>query len=93
MLFLFDRAPGAETLTQDEIEWLRSGMTKICLRADSEDELRRIIAAAREAGLPVHPVTDAGKTEFRGVPTLTCCAIGPAEAGRIDAVTGLLRTL
>ena len=43
---------------------------------------------AREAGLLVHLITDRGLTEFGGVPTRTCLAIGPDYDDRIDPVTG-----
>ncbi len=98
MLFLIDRlmkgpgeAPGG--FTETEVRWLGGPMGKICLRVESEEELLQIVEDAREAGLTVHTVTDSGRTEFGGVPTLTCCAIGPNEAERIDAVTGHLKLL
>jgi peptidyl-tRNA hydrolase len=33
-------------------------------------------------------IVDSGKTEFGGVSTTTCCAIGPNEAEAIDQITG-----
>jgi hypothetical protein len=33
-------------------------------------------------------ITDSGRTEFAGVPTRTCLALGPDLASRIDSVTG-----
>ena len=44
--------------------------------------------AARERGLPTSLITDAGRTEFGGVPTRTAVAVGPAVVGEIDAITG-----
>ena len=44
------------------------------------------------AGLPVELVSDAGRTQVTPG-TLTCCALGPAESGRIDAVTAELPLL
>ena len=38
-------------------------------------------------------ITDAGHTEFHGVPTRTCLAIGPAWSDEIDAITGGLQLL
>ncbi|MGA7413687.1 MAG: aminoacyl-tRNA hydrolase [Bryobacteraceae bacterium] len=74
--------------------WLSSGrMSKICVRVDSEAELLDVAAKAKEAGLPVHIITDAGLTEFGGVPTRTCAAIGPAAASSIDPITGHLKLL
>jgi peptidyl-tRNA hydrolase, PTH2 family len=75
-------------------QWLASGrMSKICVRVDSEAELIEIAAKAEAAGLPVHVITDAGLTEFGGVPTKTCAAIGPAAASSIDPITGHLKLL
>lgn len=76
--------------TEEEQEWLRHSFTKVCLRVNSEDELYEIQGRARAAGLTVHLVVDSGKTEFNGVPTPTCLAIGPHYASKIDAVTGHL---
>ncbi|TMQ07515.1 MAG: hypothetical protein E6J91_35310 [Deltaproteobacteria bacterium] len=38
-------------------------------------------------------VSDAGHTEFHGVPTKTCCAVGPAWSDAVDAITGELPLL
>lgn len=67
--------------------WLSGQMAKICVQVDSEAELDDVIEKARSAGLDVHVVTDLGRTEFHGVPTKTCCAIGPDLISRIDPVT------
>lgn len=73
--------------------WRTGTFTKVCVQIDSEDALRQIHAKAYEAGLPVKFIVDSGKTEFNGVPTPTCLAIGPAWADEIDKVTGLLPLL
>lgn len=72
--------------------WLEGGMTKICVRVDSEEELLAIEEKAKLAGLLVHLIVDAGHTEFDG-PTRTCLAIGPASAELIDEITGELKLL
>jgi PTH2 family peptidyl-tRNA hydrolase len=62
------------------------------LRVGSAEELGQIAAAARAAGLAAEIIRDAGRTQLApGTPT--CCAIGPAENSRIDAVTGGLSLL
>ena len=72
--------------------WLEEGQPKVVLRVSGEEELGAIAAAAGAAGLPVHVVCDAGRTQLApGTPT--CCAIGPAPGARIDAVTGGLSLL
>ncbi len=78
--------------TKEEImEWLEGGQTKICLVANSEDELLELDSKAREMGLISNIITDAGRTEFNGVPTKTCLAIGPNKREDIDDITGHLK--
>lgn len=74
-----------------ELEWVKGSFAKVCLRVDSEDELLTLYVAAKNSGLTVELVTDAGKTEFKGVPTNTCIAIGPDRASKIDKITGHLK--
>lgn len=76
--------------SNEEYQWLESGFTKICLKVNSEEELIKIYNDAKSLGLEVHLVTDSGKTEFNGVPTKTCLAIGPDKSELIDKVTGHL---
>jgi peptidyl-tRNA hydrolase, PTH2 family len=52
-----------------------------------------VVQAAKDAGVLVQLVVDAGKTEFHGVPTPTCCAVGPDYPERIDPITGHLKLL
>jgi PTH2 family peptidyl-tRNA hydrolase len=78
--------------TPDFRAWLRDGQPKVVLRASSEDDLDAIADQAAAAGLPVHVIRDAGRTQVaEGTPT--CCAIGPAAADRIDAITSELSLL
>jgi PTH2 family peptidyl-tRNA hydrolase len=65
-------------------------MAKVCLQVRSEAELVGFHDQAKAAGLPAFLVRDSGRTEFHGQPTYTACAIGPAEAAAIDAITGTL---
>jgi peptidyl-tRNA hydrolase len=48
---------------------------------------------AKELNIPCALIQDAGLTEFNGVPTYTCCAIGPDDQVNIDKVTGELPLL
>lgn len=73
--------------------WINGRFTKITVRVDSEEELLDIESKAKEAGLPVKLITDAGLTEFNGVPTKTCLAIGPAWEDDINKITGDLKLL
>lgn len=70
--------------------WFLTGTTKVCVRVDSEDALMRVYGEAVRRDLPVDLVVDAGHTEFHGVPTRTCLAIGPCWADEVDPVTGEL---
>jgi peptidyl-tRNA hydrolase, PTH2 family len=76
----------------DFAAWLRDGQPKVVLRVPGEERLHGVVRAAQAAGLPVQLIQDAGRTQVaQGTPT--CCAVGPAGAGRIDAVTGELALL
>lgn len=77
-----------QPLTKEETEWINTGTTKICLYVETEEDLLRVFNDAKKAGLTVHLIKDAGHTEFDGVPTHTCLAIGPHYKSKIDAVTG-----
>lgn len=79
--------------TPAEKAWLGGAFAKVVLYVESEQELRDLIAEGRRRGIDVHPIIDAGRTEFHGVPTLTCAAFGPDEVDRLDAVTGHLKLL
>lgn len=75
-------------------QWLVSGrFTKVCVSVDSEVALDDVVARAKAAGVPCALIVDAGKTEFHGVATKTCCAVGPAWADDVDAITGTLPLL
>lgn len=78
-------------LTEAEEYWLLNRFAKICLKVNSEEELLKLHQKALDAGLTSCLVTDSGKTEFNGVPTNTCIAIGPDEVEKIDAITGNLK--
>lgn len=78
-------------LSAEAVQWFTEGFTKICVRVDSEAELLDIWLKARKARLEVNLITDSGKTEFGGVPTKTCLAIGPNYAEDIDKITGDLK--
>ena len=81
------------SVTQEMREWIDGIFTKICVSVDSEQELKEIYESASEQNLPCAIIEDCGLTEFNNVPTLTCCAIGPANAEVIDNITGHLKLL
>ena len=80
-------------LSRAEQIWTNSGFTKICVRVDSEEELLAIHQKALNVNLESHLITDSGRTEFNGVPTNTCIAIGPDYSDTIDQITGHLKLL
>jgi peptidyl-tRNA hydrolase, PTH2 family len=90
------RADGVLTLPLGDgalAAWLGGRFTKVCVSVDSEAALDAVVERARAAGVPVALIVDAGATEFHGVPTRTCCAVGPAWADEVDAITGALPLL
>lgn len=74
-------------------EWLNGRFTKVCVSVDSEEELLDIYQQAIDNGVNVKLITDAGLTEFNGVPTKTCLALGPDYPENIDPITGHLKLL
>lgn len=73
-----------------ENDWIEGSFTKVTCKVDSEEELMAIYEAAKKARLNVQLITDAGKTEFNGVPTRTCLAVGPNRTEDVDKITGHL---
>ena len=68
--------------------WLEGSLRKVTVKVGSEAELLAVYDKALEAGVLVHLITDRGLTEFGGIPTRTCLAVGPDYDDRIDPVTG-----
>lgn len=76
----------------DLAAWLAEGQPKVVLKVASGEHLLDLARQARAAGLEAKLVQDAGRTQVpAGTPT--CCAIGPADDGRVDEVTGGLSLL
>ena len=75
-------------LSSAEQAWLQSSFRKVTVKVNSEDELMAVYQEALDAGLEVHLITDRGLTEFGGIPTRTCLAVGPDYDDLIDPVTG-----
>lgn len=80
-----------DELSPEIQQWLNGGVAKICLKVDSEEEMREIFDKAKEKGLECHMITDSGKTEFGGVPTITSLSIGPNYKDDIDPITNHLK--
>jgi PTH2 family peptidyl-tRNA hydrolase len=94
MLFILDTDLGFSDV---EMEWLYGetqisgwdfgGMTKIVLAVNSREELLKIHDAAKAASLRAYVVID------KTLKVETCCAIGPDDANKINAITGHLSLL
>lgn len=74
-------------------EWLQGSHTKICVYVTSEQDLLDIAAKALIKNVNYHLVEDLGLTEFNGVKTLTCLALGPDYPEILDPLTGHLPLL
>lgn len=77
-------------INKEEKDWLEGMFTKIVVSVDSEQELLDVYNKAKMVNLPCALIEDNGLTEFHGVKTITCCAIGPADSEKIDEITGEL---
>ena len=73
-------------------DWFKYGCAKICVYVDSEEELMNIAEKAKEKAkekdIIAAVITDAGMTEFHGIPTKTCLALEPLPAEIADELTG-----
>jgi PTH2 family peptidyl-tRNA hydrolase len=76
----------------DLAAWLQEGQPKVVLKVADGAQLEDVVRQARAADLPTEVICDAGRTQV-SPGTLTCCALGPADTNRIDAVTGALSLL
>ena len=70
--------------------WEQLGVTKVCLKMDSEEGLAVLAAAAREAGLVTGLVRDAGRTQLQPG-TTTVLGIGPGPVDMVNQLTGHLK--
>ena len=77
-------------ITEAAKVWLTSSFRKVTLQVQTEDDIVALHDRALATGLESHLITDSGKTEFGGTPTITALAIGPNRAMDIDAITGHL---
>ena len=71
--------------------WFAHGQAKIALKVEDEERLVALKVAAQSAGLPVHVVVDAGRTQIAANTKTVLAILGPE--GDVDAVTGSLKLL
>ena len=74
-------------------QWINGIFTKICVYVRSEEELTGLHEKAKALGIPCKLITDCGKTEFHGEPTLTVLSVGPDWNDQVDLVTSGLPLL
>lgn len=71
-------------------QWEYCGQPKVVVKAPDEETLIQLLAQAKEAGLPVSLIQDAGRTQI-APGSRTVLGIGPGPADLVDAVTGDLK--
>lgn len=71
-------------------EWLRGSFTKITVYVETEEALLEVYKQAQEVDLPCALIQDAGRTEFKGIPTYTAVGVGPGNVDAINKITGHL---
>lgn len=71
-------------------QWEYCGQPKVVVKAPDEDTLIDLLGHAREVGLPVSLIQDAGRTQI-APGSRTVLGIGPGPADLIDRVTGDLK--
>lgn len=76
----------------DKKKWLEENQRKIVLKVRTEKELIDIYEKAKRSGLPCVLIRDAGLTQIPPG-TKTAVGIGPADAQKIDTITGELSLL
>ena len=72
--------------------WKRDGQKKVVLKATDERTLYELSEIADREGVPNAIIRDAGHTQLEPG-TVTTLAVGPADADRVDRVTGDLSLL
>lgn len=93
MSFITRRMQTKEPITEVQQVWLDNSFTKICVSVDSEQELIDLYEIANQHKIEAHLITDNGRTEFHGVPTKTCLALGPDYENILDPICGHLKLL
>lgn len=70
--------------------WEYCGQPKVVVKAPDEDTLIHLLGHAKEVGLPVSLIQDAGRTQI-APGSRTVLGVGPGPADLIDRVTGDLK--
>lgn len=78
--------------SEEEKQWLKNNRTKITKKVKNENQLLKVYNQAKEAGLNVSLIKDAGLFGLEGE-NYTCIAVGPNYVEDCDPVVGKLRLL
>lgn len=76
----------------EERYWIKNKFTKITKKVKNENQLLKVYEKAREAGLNVSLIKDAGLYGLEGE-NYTCIAVGPNYVEDCEPVVGKLRLL
>ena len=87
-----DKSERTLYLTDEEVQWVDGMFTKIVKKVKNEGQLMKAYNKAKELGLNVSIIKDAGKTELEGE-NITAIAIGPNYVDRCEPVVKKLRNL
>ncbi|XP_028322563.1 peptidyl-tRNA hydrolase 2, mitochondrial [Gouania willdenowi] len=71
-------------------QWEYCGQPKVVVKAPDEDTLIDLLSRAKEVGLPVSLIQDAGRTQI-AAGSRTVLGVGPGPADLVDSVTGELK--
>lgn len=71
-------------------QWEYCGQPKVVVKAPDEDTLIDLLSRAKEVGLPVSLIQDAGRTQI-APGSRTVLGIGPGQADLVDRITGDLK--
>ena len=78
--------------TEEEKQWIKGSFTKITKKVKNENQLLKVYNQAKEAGLNVSLIKDAGLYGLEGE-NYTCIAVGPNYVDDCEPVVGKLRLL
>jgi PTH2 family peptidyl-tRNA hydrolase len=79
-------------VTYEEKQWIEGRFTKITKKVKNENQLLKVYNQAKDAGLNVSLIKDAGLTELVGE-NYTCIAIGPNYVDKCEPIVKRLRNL
>lgn len=72
-------------------KWLSEGGKKVILKIDGKEKLMDTYKKVKKDKIPCYLVKDAGLTELEKG-EITALGIGPIEKGKVDKITGNLKT-